>query len=385
MQINEKVSEYLLELIRCGVSDAVPNEKPEGISWKNVYDMAKNHSVSALCFRAVGKLKNLPEQELWKAWTEQNAKLLVKCVNQENEAVILSKAFEENRIPYMLLKGSVLRTLFRMPYLREMADIDILISRDRKDNACEIANSLGYQFISSVVHHVELQKPPYMTLELHTDLIGDIYEYYSYYQDPWCKAKLTYGSYGYSMSNEDFYLYLLTHSAKHYYNSGTGIRSVLDVYIFNRAYRSTMDMSYVDAELEKLNLSEFAAQIEELAEYWFSPVRGTDSVQAKDMANYILSSATYGTRNNRNANIIRNYMKSGKSEKGAKAAMYLHMAFLPCDEMQLMFPVLKKAPVLLPFCWIARWFRIIFTKPKSISNSYKRVQDIQIYDSKKDS
>ena len=285
----------------------------------------------------------------------------------------------------MPLKGSVIRDLFPLPYLREMSDLDILIPVEKLQQACQLCETMGYRTNSRVEHHIELHKLPYMNIELHSGLIASFYEYYEYYKDPWTKAYRYNNDYRYAMRNEDLYLYFLTHAAKHYFNSGTGIRSVIDIYVFNRAYRPSMDTRYIAQELKKLNLERFARQIEQLAQYWFAENRTKASDDVKEMQSYVLSSATYGTKSNRDANQIRRYMQKGKSEDGAKTAMYLHMAFLPCDEMQLMFPILKKAPVLLPFCWIARWFRIIFTKPKSITDSYKRVQDIQIYDRNKDS
>lgn len=385
MQYDARVSEYLLELLRSALNNTTSKEKPEDVSWNAVYALAHKHSVTALAFFAIQKLKNPPEQELFQIWQTQNSKILVKGANQENELALLSDCFEKNAIAYMPLKGSVIRDLFPLPYLREMSDLDILIPAEKLQQACELCEAMGYQTNSKVEHHVELRRLPYMNIELHMGLIASSYAYFEYYKDPWAKAYLQNNNYRYAMRNEDLYLYFLTHAAKHYINSGTGIRSVIDIYVFNRAYRRSMDTQYIAQELKKLNLERFARQMEQLAQYWFAENRTKASDDVKEMQSYVLSSATYGTKSNRDANQIRRYMQKGKSENGAKTAMYLHMAFLPCDEMQLMFPILKKAPVLLPFCWIARWFRIILTKPKSITDSYKRVQDIQIYDRNKDS
>ena len=385
MQYDARVSEYLLELLRSALNNTTSKEKPEDVSWNAVYALAHKHSVTALAFFAVQKLKNPPEQELFQIWQTQNSKILVKGANQENELALLSDCFEKNAIAYMPLKGSVIRDLFPLPYLREMSDLDILIPVEKLQQACQLCETMGYRINSRVEHHVELHRLPYMNIELHSGLIASFYEYYEYYKDPWTKAYRYNNDYRYAMRNEDLYLYFLTHAAKHFFNSGTGIRSVIDIYVFNRAYRPSMDTRYIAQELKKLNLERFARQIEQLAQYWFAENRTKASDDVKEMQSYVLSSATYGTKSNRDANQIRRYMQKGKSEDGAKTAMFLHMAFLPCDEMQLMFPILKKAPVLLPFCWIARWFRIILTKPKSITDSYKRVQDIQIYDRNKDS
>ncbi|MGM9523046.1 MAG: nucleotidyltransferase family protein [Faecousia sp.] len=385
MRFDAKVSEYLLALLRCALNGATPDEKPEDVAWESVFSMAKKHGVSALGFYAIKKLKPPPDAELMEKWDERNAKLMAKCVNQETEFSALTACFEEHEIPFLPLKGSVVRELFPLPHLREMGDIDILVPVDKIQKACELAQSMNYKLAATVSHHVELQKRPYMNLELHTGLIAPTYEYYEYYKDPWKRAYLQKDKFWYGMKNEDVYLYLLTHAAKHYYYSGTGIRSVIDIYLFNRAYRSSMNQEYIAEELKKLNLATFAAQMEGLAEYWFSEHDCDASADIEEMQAYILSSATYGTKSIREANELRRYIRNGKSESGAKTAMFLHMVFLPCDEMQLMFPILKKAPILLPFCWVARWFRILFTKPQSISSSYKKIHDIHLQNNDKDS
>lgn len=385
MQFDAKVSEYLLTLLRCALNGATPEEKPEDVAWGKVFSMAKKHGVSALGFYAIKQLKNPPDAELMEKWETQNAKLLAKCVNQEAEFSALTACFEEHEIPFLPLKGSVVRELFPLPYLREMGDIDILIPADKIQKACGLVQAMGYRIASTVSHHVALQKPPYMNLELHTGLIAPKYEYYEYYKDPWKRAYLQKDKYWYGMKHEDVYLFLLTHAAKHYYYSGTGIRSVIDIYVFNRAYRSSMNQEYIAQELKKLNLETFAAQAERLAEHCFSEHGCDTGADIEEMQTYILSSATYGTKNIREANELRRYMRKRKSERGAKTAMFLHMVFLPRDEMQGMFPILKKAPVLLPFCWVARWFRILLTKPQSISSSYRKVQNIHVQNNEKES
>lgn len=385
MQFDAKVSKYLLTLLRCTLNNGVPDEKPDDVAWENVFNMAKNHSVSALCYNAVLKLKKPPTPELLLKWKKRNAMLMTKCANQEAELSALTACLEAQEIPFLPLKGSIIRNLFPVPYMREMSDLDILIPTDKIQKACELAQTMGYVLTSTVSHHVALQKPPYMDLEFHTGLIAPTYEYYEYYKDPWEKACLQAGKFWYGMKNEDVYLYLLTHSAKHYYYSGTGIRSVIDVYLFRRAYYSSMDQGYLAQELKKLKLEAFAKQIEGLAEYWFSADARNASADIEEMQTYILSSTTYGTKDIREKNQLQRYIRNGKSENGARAAMFLHMAFLPCDEMQLMFPILKKAPILLPFCWVARWFRILFTKPQSIASSYKKIHNIRLRSNDKDS
>lgn len=381
MAVDARVSEYLLELLRCGVNKTIPREKPENVSWESIYAIAKRHSVCALAYEAVRHRVNELPSALAETWEKQNAKLLTKYFNQEHEMTQLCDTFEREKIPYMPLKGSCIRELYPQPHQREMSDLDILVREQDLEACCTFAQSLGYCVESANTHHVELLKKPYICLEVHKNLVSSSSPYFYYYSQPWKYAQALPESYRYAMTKEDYYVYMLTHAAKHYYWTGTGIRSVLDVYLYNRAYREELDLRYVTKQLEELKLVDFAAEIETLANQWFAvnSHNGQSSCDTGEMQFYILNSATYGTILNHDQNIVRGYISEGKSLRGAKIAMYLHLAFLPIDEMKLMYPILKKAPFFLLFCWVARWFRILLKKPSSVTGQYRRVADIEIY------
>ena len=99
------------------------------------------------------------------------------------------------------------------------------------------------------------------------------------------------------------------------------------------------------------------------------------------MANYVFSGSTYGRPNGIDENTLRALMKDGKSEKRAKASFLIQIAFPPYGIMQRQFPKLNKAPFLLPFYWLRRWFRVLFTKPGQILKQYRRVKKINLHDS----
>ncbi|MBP3769712.1 MAG: hypothetical protein J6I48_06380 [Lachnospira sp.] len=52
----------------------------------------------------------------------------------------------------------------------------------------------------------------------------------------------------------------IAHFAKHFQGGGSGIRSVMDIYIMNNAVPD-MNMFYVYKQLEKLGLSDFYKKI----------------------------------------------------------------------------------------------------------------------------
>ena len=143
MVVDAKVSEYLLELLRCGVNRIAPREKPEDVSWEAVYAFAKRHSVSALAFYALRTRKDELPAALAEEWEEQNAKLLAQYINQEHELSQLCSMFDQEQIPYMPLKGSCIRDLYPEPYLREMSDLDIMVQEKDITAASSIAQTMG--------------------------------------------------------------------------------------------------------------------------------------------------------------------------------------------------------------------------------------------------
>ena len=66
----------------------------------------------------------------------------------------------------------------------------------------------------------------------------------------------------YHFTPEDFYVYLVAHEYKHYVRGGTGLRSLLDVYVFLRRMGDSLDRDYIRRETDKLNITEFETQTE---------------------------------------------------------------------------------------------------------------------------
>lgn len=376
MAFNLETGEYLLELIRCALNDEIPQKKPESVSWSNLYAMAKRHSVSSLALHSLkGSGQEIAPDVLAK-WQESYQKTIVKSGNQEYELKILCDAFSQAGISHMPLKGSCIRKLFPMPDLREMSDLDILVRPEQLDAATEILLRYGYEKGIDNGAHVVFKKPPYVCIEIHKELMSPSKEFYYLVKEPWSFAKETTIPHRYEMSAEDLYFYIVLHTAKHYFECGTGIRSVIDIYIYRRCYDGSLDWEYIDQKFNDPKLRSFRKEIETLADQWFVEGRIRDG----EAESFILRSATYGTADGRVVNSVREKVKRGKSLRGAKLSHYFSMVFLPLNEMTLAYPVLKNVPILLPLCWIARWFKILFTKPQNIFKRYKEAMLIQIHD-----
>jgi len=99
------------------------------------------------------------------------------------ELDILLEAFEENKIPTILLKGAYLaRTVYPNPSSRPMGDIDILVNRENLDKAIGLIQHLGYienspelrpglrEITRAFEHAIEFRKDNVTKVELHWNL-----------------------------------------------------------------------------------------------------------------------------------------------------------------------------------------------------------------------
>ena len=155
------------------------------------------------------------------------------------------------------------------------------------------------------------------------------------------------------LSPEDFYLYVTAHEYKHYAVNGTGLRSLVDTYVYLQ--KTALDMNYVEAEMEKMGIAEFEAQNRVLALHLFSG----EELTAKDqeMLDYILSSDVYGNLSNGVENGIR---KNGES----MLRYMLDRFFVPVSEKNLsysdyagQYPFFYKHKILLPLLPFYRTIR----------------------------
>ena len=165
-----------------------------------------------------------------------------------------------------------------------------------------------------------------------------------------------------AVSEADFYLYLLAHEYKHYAEGGTGLRSLLDAYVWLKRKRDEMDWDYIAREAEKMGIADFERENRSLATRLFTGEALSESDE--NMLDYILSSGTYGTVANRAEGEIR--------EKG-HLGYFLSRLTIPRETMLHDYPILKKAPVLYPVMWLWRFVYRFFTRREKLLCELKAV------------
>lgn len=342
---------------------------PDDFNWKGFTEFCSCHKILNIVAYGMRNYENNIPDVIRKSFENTVNISMMKEAQRTVEIELLCDDFEENSITHMVMKGFVIKELYPQPFLRSMSDVDILIG-DNLSSASKIMLNRGFSFEGEAFLHDIYTKGKLLAVELHKALIDEsLDEFYGYFGSGFERAELSDGcKFRYNFSAENFYIFLIAHMAKHYKISGTGIRSVCDIYVYNKAYGSTLDYTYISEELEKIGLKIFEKKMRELADEWFS---GSFSGDFDAVSEYIVSAGVYGDSDNHELN---SYLLSKEKDEG-KIKYILKYAFPNMEYMTARYDRLKKYPFLLPYYWIKRVLSTLFKSRGSIRYRYKGVAE----------
>ena len=336
--------------------------------------LSKRWSLEIMALDALEAQQIFHREEL-KDWTERRQRLQMQSMVQQSEAQGLKKLFVEHGLHVLPLKGYYMKDMYPKPEQRQMCDLDFLLGEGEMEQARTLMEERGYvteHFQES--HHDNYRKSPFLYVELHRRLLAEDSPYAAGLGNMLRRAvRCPEGEYEVSWS--DYYLFLLVHFAKHVEWAGCGPRSVLDVYLFKQAHGDQLDQAYLRQRLSDMGLDGFCRDVEQIAEYWFGPCGEEEALTdtAREMAHEMLGSGVYGTRRQVEDNQLRRYGSKKGSVEQAGLCYLWNCIFLPRKNMQVIYPVLRKHPALLPVCWLVRGGRMVFATP---TRSWKNCRSI---------
>lgn len=297
---------------------------------------------------------------------EKNYELLyAKKITQEAELENIKEAFNNKKIYYMPLKGSIISKYYPLTIYRYMSDLDILIFDDKLKEAGSSVKELGYEEEELGGNHDVYYKKPFMNIELHRALFSPQISFSTYYET--LKEKLSQNGYELYFNDNDLYIYLIAHAAKHFISGGAGLRFLLDIYYYEKAVN--LNYEYLKNELDKLSLSKFYDVMATISHKLFNEESLND--EEKLILDYLLSSGAYGTYHNNTAANINN----NEDIKKAKHKYFLKRVFPDKKTMEYMYPNLVNHSILLPYYYLKRIFRVVF-KTKTYKDQLKSINEV---------
>ncbi len=369
-----KFQKEFVGLIKSALLNTPSVELSSEFDWGKALTLAKEHNIAVIVYTGAQICGVPTSSEAMKELFSLTCKSMLVSQRQVYEIERIEKAFKEENIDYMPLKGVLLKRMYPQPEMRSMGDADILIKIEQYPQVESVMKSLGFEFGKETDHEM-VWKNSSLLVELHKSVMTTINkDFYSYYGSGWVKANKVSASCEYKMSLEDFYLYIFIHMTKHYRISGIGIKHILDLWVIAEKYPQ-LNKDRVAEELKKMHLYEFYLNIMKMIDAWFCDGEQTEKTDL--ITNVIFESGQYGSAD---MAVINRAIQTGNgSATKARSSKFFNRLFPPYSEMKKKYEVLNKCPVLLPIMWFVRCVDVVFFKRKDLD---RYMQEMKMINSK---
>lgn len=347
-------AKIMFTLIRSVICPGEPeNSITEPLSEKDLqalYRISKAHDVAHIVSLALYRKGLLGDNEISKKFRKAQKLAVYRWENMKCAFGEISDAFEEAGIPYVPLKGWVLRSYYPEEWMRTSCDIDILVREEDLNRAADtLVSGLHYKAVGKVHYHdISLYAPSGVHLELHFSikhvenidgLLSKAWEYVYRVNDD---------SFRYDQTAEYFVFHQIAHMAYHFTNGGCGIKPFMDLYILKN--RMKYNEEAVRNYCRQSGIEDFYNNVLWVTDIWFGDK--THTPLSLQIESYVLNGGAFGS--------LENKVTVVQAKQGGKTGYMLSRIFLPYDSLKTSYPILKKRKWLFPFMQVIRWFRLIF-------------------------
>ncbi|MDO4419017.1 MAG: nucleotidyltransferase family protein [Ruminococcus sp.] len=355
-----KYGKYLTSLISSVILNTQPPEPFEGIDWTKLFKLAKKHDTATIVYDAIENME-LPKDARTLFVNNKN-RIVARTTRQAIEADKIFREFEKNNIRYIRLKGIHIKDFYPAPYMRVFGDVDVYVSKEDREKAKDLMKVLGYELDCAIDYHDEYKKDDFYIYEIHSPIVSENSFHHDVFSDPFNKAiAISENNLNYVLNNEYFYLHLFFHLYGHFIHNGCGIRLFTDLLVFQQSIKDT-NYEFIKSVLKQYDLLDFYNTVQKLIDYFF--FNGTANKNTLAIAEFIFKCRPNETSENRLANF----------SFWGKIKYLLKIWFPPAKELAFRYPVLEKAPVLLPVCWVRRIFYSLFFNRSAFTTQVNNVK-----------
>lgn len=340
--------------------------------------MAKENGLSGFIYTALNNKSTSPE--LKSALKKEHYIYFAQSTKQEEAIKDIKVTLSENKIRHIFLKGSVIRDLYPVPYMRSMGDIDIVVEKESMDLIHKIFEEKQYENIGNSEAHDRFKHPNGSDIEVHPRITRNtIGLETSLFDDTWICSFVEEGE-TYRLNPEFELTYLIYHAAKHFKSSGVGLRTLLDIGLYGRAYENSIDKETLLVMFEKANISKFSENMIKLQDSFFKLTTINNLYENESLSNefidfmtkYISVSGSHGTGDKFN-NIIGRIVSS--DVKYPKLDFLIKSLFPSLSVVSNHASFVKDRWYLYPIGWVVRLFNIVVLRRKT---SFRKLQQLTI-------
>lgn len=319
------------------------------VNYEALFSLAKFHDLAHIVYAELNKRIDSWDGEICRKFKQQYDIAIYRCIKRDMAIKQLQAALEQKGLPFVLLKGAYVMQLYPEAWMRTSSDIDVLVKQDDYQTAAATLQAAGFEKVLETAHDCSFSSPDKYHIELHYTLIEDnrLPKASEVLEKVWQNTNHSEGRSEAMLNDEMFYFYHIAHMAKHFKDGGCGVRSFADVWLLNHTI--PFDRARREEYLRDGGLSAFATQSERLAEQWFS--KADAAAESLAFEEFVIRGGLYGSAEH---NVIVR-----KQQASNRVAFYFRRFFPPFSRMKFGYPVLQKCPLLLPFCWVLRWLKLL--------------------------
>ena len=312
----------------------------------DLYRLSKRHDLAHLVGASLSKsglFENAPE--IAEKFEKQQYLAVSRYENFKYEINRICGVFDEEKIPYILLKGAVIRDLYPEPWMRTSCDVDILVREEDFDNAvAALTDRIGYKADGNKnFHDIDLLSESGVHLELHFSIKEDIPELDRVLSRVWDYAhKTDEASQRYNLTGEFFLYHLIAHAAYHFVGGGCGVRPMIDIYLLKN--KLDYDENVLIQLCEESEIGKFYTSVTKLCACWFE---GEEHIVLTDeMQKFILQGGTYGTK--------EAHIAARQEARGGKRGYAMSRIFAPYSVLKQRYPQMR-GRAMTPIYQVRRW------------------------------
>ncbi len=362
-----KEQEYFIELLSSHINAYTPKTQ-ENINWKEIFDLANKHNVTAI---VATQIKLLPEscrvQGKGKSYFNQFLGKTLQSYDEKIEAYnFFVKTLTDNGIKHLVVKGAVLRDLYPVKELRTSGDTDVVITKRDYEKCKEILLSNGFTLSQDTGEELDMYyNGQYFEISNTFEYIND--ETKCFFENPF-DEKLSYcDGYTYYLYPMYHLVYVLYHILKHIKHGGAGVRMLLDICVLINAY--DIDINEFLEIMPELKLEKSAKTILTICKKLFRldiPFNyEIDEEMENKLIDTIISGGVFGFSNG-NLGVVR--LASTMNEKQTKLSSikaFFGMFIISKDYLMKFYPYARRHKILLPIAYLNRLFDAVFKRGKS--------------------
>lgn len=314
--------------------------------------MAKAQDVLLLICSSIERNKGILSTE----HKNNRAQGIYQYIQNNHTLKKANEVLKSGEIRYIPLKGAVIKNLYPEPWMRYSCDIDILVQEKDIEKAIGLLVKAGFTTDNKREYHDVSLYYGTTHLELHFNICENIPRIDNTLSQVW-KHTEPVDAYEYRETNEFFAFHILAHMLYHFLRGGSNIKQFVDFYLLRK--NNMYDEEKLKQLLSGCRLGKFYKVI---CEFTDNIMNGKETDLTHEIEKMVFNGGL----------ILRSKQSDNVSIAvgGGIGKYILKSVFIPKREMEWIYPILKKHPILLPHFYYKRLLT------KTIGKERERAQNV---------